>query len=166
MFNRTYLDGIKLGRPIVHFEIPANDTERMSKFYGELFDWKFDKQNMPGMDYWMIETTGTGPEHLGGGMYPKQHENDRPRFYVNVDDIDMHTDRFKNAGGTITIEKQEIPGFGWSVMGLDPEGNLVGLFQPAQPMRPARSSSTSSRRKSSGSKAKKSSSKSKKKSRR
>ncbi len=134
----------------------------MSKFYGELFDWKFDKQNMPGMDYWMIETTGTGPEHLGGGMYARQGENDRPRFYINVDDIDMHTDRFRNAGGTITIEKQEIPGMGWSVMGMDPEGNLVGLFQPAQPMRPARSS-PSPRKKSSSSKGKKSSSKSKKK---
>src|SRR5579872_4843719 len=106
----------------------------MSIFYSELFDWKFNKQAMPGMDYWMIETTGTGPEHLGGGMYPKQNENDRPRFYINVEDIDMHTERFKNAGGTVTLEKQEVPGFGWSVMGMDPEGNLVGLFQPAQPM--------------------------------
>jgi len=137
----------------------------MSRFYSELFDWKFNKQAMPGMDYWMIETTGTGPEHLGGGMYPKQNENDRPRFYINVEDIDMHTERFKNAGGTVTLEKQEVPGFGWSVMGMDPEGNLVGLFQPAQPMprpRPARASPS---RKKSTTKAKKSS-KSKKKSRR
>ncbi|MFI5419837.1 MAG: VOC family protein, partial [Nitrososphaerales archaeon] len=74
-----------------------------------------------------------------------------------------HTDRFKTAGGTVTIEKQEIPGFGWSVMGLDPEGNLVGLFQPTQPVRPARASPS---RKKSASKTKKSSSKSKKKSRR
>ena len=99
-------------------------------------------------------------------MYPRQGENDRPRFYINVEDIDMHTDRFKNAGGTVTIEKQEVPGFGWSVMGMDPEGNLVGLFQPTQPMPAARPARTSSTRKKSSSKAKKSSSKSKKKSRR
>ena len=100
-------------------------------------------------------------------MYPKQGENDRPRFYINVEDIDMHTERFKNAGGTVTVEKQEVPGFGWSVMGMDPEGNLIGLFQPAQPIPTARRArTTSTRKKSSGSKAKKSSSKSKKKSRR
>lgn len=150
-----------MGRPIVHFEIPVNDAEKMSRFYGELFDWKFDKQAMPGMDYWMIETTGRGPEHLGGGMYPKQGENDRPRFYINVDDIDSHTERFQNAGGTITIQKQEVPGFGWSVMGTDPEGNLVGLFQTVAPVRPARALAAKKR----STKAKKSS-KAKKKSRR
>jgi len=132
----------------VHFEIPVNDTERMSRFYSDLFDWKFDKQSMPGMEYWMIETTGRGPEHLGGGMYPKQGEMDKPRFYIGVEDIDSHTQRFRDAGGTVLIEKQEVPGFGWSVIGSDPEGNVVGLFQamipPPQPTR-ARSASRSGR---------------------
>jgi len=142
----------------------VSDSERMSKFYSDLFDWKFDKQSMPGMDYWMIETTGRGPEHLGGGMYPKQgNETDKPRFYVGVEDIDIHTSRFRDAGGTVLVEKQEVPGFGWSVIGTDPEGNVVGLFQasqpPPQPVR-ARSSSRSSR--SSGKGKKKVASKSKK----
>jgi uncharacterized protein len=137
----------------VHFEIPVNDAERMSRFYGDLFDWKFDKQSMPGMEYWMIETTGRGPEHLGGGMYPKQGEMDKPRFYIGIEDIDSHTQRFRDAGGTVLVEKQEVPGFGWSVIGSDPEGNVVGLFQamtpPPQPRlrqtTRARSASRSSR---------------------
>jgi predicted enzyme related to lactoylglutathione lyase len=125
-----------LGRQIVHFEIPAADAEKMSRFYSEVFDWKFEKQSMPGMDYWMIETTGRGPEDLGGGMYPKQGGHEHPRFYVGVDDIDLHTERFRQAGGVIIVEKQEIPGYGWSVLGTDPEGNVVGLFQPAQMPQP------------------------------
>jgi len=142
-----------LGKPIVHFEIPVNDAEKMRKFYGDLFGWKIEKQAMPGMDYWMIETTGRGPTDLGGGMYPKQGDTDRPRFYIGVDNIDSHTEMFKQAGGVVVVEKQEVPGFGWSVMGTDPEGNLIGLFQATMPPRPARSSSTKKR----SSKAKKSS---------
>ena len=60
-----------MGNRIVHFEIPVSDTDKMSTFYGEVFDWKFDKQSMPGMDYWMIRTTGAEND-LDGGMYVKK----------------------------------------------------------------------------------------------
>jgi uncharacterized protein len=119
-----------MGSRITHFEIPAGDVERLSKFYSDLFDWKFAKQSMPGMDYWLIETTGQGPEHLGGGMYVKMAEAEKPRFYISVDDIDAHTERLKAAGGTVLVEKQEIPEMGWSVLCSDPENNTIGLFQP------------------------------------
>jgi uncharacterized protein len=156
-----------LGKPIVHFEIPVSDAERMSRFYSDLFDWNISKQSMPGMDYWMIETTGTGPDHLGGGMYVKQDLKESPRFYVGVDDIDAHTQRFKDAGGMIVVEKQEVPGFGWSVMGTDPEGNVVGLFQSTMPAQPqgaksSRSRSSGSRRAATSGKKRKGSSKKKK----
>jgi uncharacterized protein len=153
-----------LGKPIVHFEIPVADSDRMSKFYSDLFDWKFAKQSMDGMDYWMIETTGQGPGHLAGGMYAKQgHEADKPRFYVGVEDIDSHTERFIDAGGSVLIEKQEIPGFGWAVIGSDPEGNVLGLFQPLQPVpQPARTRSVSRSSRASSRGAKKGSKSSKK----
>ena len=122
-----------MGNAIVHFEIPAGDVEKLSKFYSDLFNWKFAKQSMPGMDYWMIETTGQGPEHLAGGMYVKQAEQERPRFYVMVDDIDSHTEKLKAAGGTVVVEKQEIPQMGWSVLATDPENNTIGLFQAMAP---------------------------------
>jgi len=44
-----------LDHTIIHFEIPAEDVERLRKFYSHLFGWKIEK--MPGpMDYWNIET--------------------------------------------------------------------------------------------------------------
>ncbi len=121
-----------MSHKIIHFEIPVSDTEKMSKFYSELFGWKFDKQSMPGMDYWMIVTTGSQND-LNGGMYVRSGEMDKPRFYVSVDDIDSHTERFKQAGGQVVIEKQEVPGVGYTVIGTDPEGNMIGLFQTTQP---------------------------------
>jgi len=96
-------------------------------------------------------------------MYPKQGENDRPRFYIDVEDIDLHTDRFKQAGGTVIVEKQEIPGFGWSVLGTDPEGNIVGLYQTVRKAAAASDSKSSTRKSSSKSPKKNKSSKSSKK---
>ena len=142
-----------MGKRIAHFEIPVTDLERMSKFYSDLFGWKFNRDAMPGMDYWMIETTGSGVNDLGGGMYRKQGvPAETPRFYINVDDIDQHTDMFRQAGGTVLVEKMEVPGFGWSVLGTDPEGNVLGLFQPTRPPPAPRKTSTPKR----ASKAKKS----------
>jgi predicted enzyme related to lactoylglutathione lyase len=46
-----------LDRTIVHFEIPANNPEKLSEFYKNLFGWKFEKMSMgEAGDYWMIET--------------------------------------------------------------------------------------------------------------
>ncbi|MCL5069049.1 MAG: VOC family protein [Thaumarchaeota archaeon] len=140
-----------MGNRIVHFEIPAGNVERLSKFYTDLFGWKFSKQSMPGMDYWLIETSGSGLEHLGGGMYLKQGETDKPRFYMHVDDIDAHTAKLKQAGGTVIYEKQEIPGMGWSVLAVDPENNLIGLFQPSRaPPAPAKKKAKPAKKKSKG----------------
>ena len=148
-----------MGNKIVHVEFPVSDVEKMSKYYGDLFGWKFDKQAMPGMDYWMI---ATGQEELAGGMYKKMEESEKPRFYVEVEDIDGHTEKFKSAGGMVLVEKQEIPGMGWSVLGTDPEGNVVGLYQTIRQARPepkkttSKSSKKTTAKKSTSSKKKKS----------
>ena len=117
-------------RTIVHFEIPADDVERLSKFYGDVFGWKFKNASMPGMDYWLI-STGPQGKSVGGGMYKRMGPDEKPRNYIGVDSVDESAGALKKAGGHILVEKQEIPGFGWSVIASDPEGNPIALFQPA-----------------------------------
>jgi uncharacterized protein len=123
-------------RTIVHFEIPANDTERLSRFYSEVFGWKFEKAPMPGMEYWLI-TTGPRGKSIGGGMYPKMGPDDRPRNFVNVEDIDSAIRAFTAAGGSQVVGKMEVPGMGFSFIGADPEGNVIALWEPKMPS-PAR----------------------------
>lgn len=124
-------------KTIVHFEIPANDAERLSRFYSECFGWKFERAPMPGMEYWMI-TTGPRGKSVGGGMYKKMGENDRPRNFINVDNIDQAMEKFKMAGGTEVVGKQEVPKMGWSFIGADPEGNVLALWQPMTMRTPRR----------------------------
>ena len=51
---------------ITHFEIHADDIDRASKFYGELFGWTFTKWVGP-VDYVMIQT---GPEGTPSALEP------------------------------------------------------------------------------------------------
>lgn len=80
------------------------------------------------MEYWLIRT-GPPEETVGGGMYAKMDVNDLPRNYIGVDSIDEAIKKFKSAGGTETVGKQEVPGVGWSFIGRDPEGNPIALFE-------------------------------------
>ena len=51
---------------LVHFELPVNDPEKMSKFYSEVFGWSFESSPMgEGQTYWMI-STGPQGKSLGG----------------------------------------------------------------------------------------------------
>lgn len=53
------------------------------------------------------------------------------------------------AGGKEAVGKQEVPGFVWSYIWVDPEGNMIGLFEPArrrQARRTARASKKARRR--------------------
>lgn len=116
-------------RTIVHFEIPAKNIDRLKEFYSSCFDWKFERAQIPGMEYWLIRTGPPG-ETVGGGMFAKMDDNDLPRNYIGVDSIDEAIEKFNKAGGTMVVGKQEIPGEGWSYIGKDPEGNLIALFEP------------------------------------
>ena len=66
-------------KTIVHFEIPAKDAARLSKFYSDCFGWKFEKVPMPDFDYWLI-STGPEGQSVGGGMYKKTEARDGPRI--------------------------------------------------------------------------------------
>lgn len=131
-------------KTIVHFEIPAQDVEKMSRFYSDVFGWKFTKAQMPEGEYWMI-STGPRAKSVGGGMYRKTMEKETPRNYVAVDKMDKAIETFKSAGGTEVVGKQQVPDMGWSFIGMDPEGNLVGLYEAARarPARPRRASGRS-----------------------
>jgi predicted enzyme related to lactoylglutathione lyase len=122
---------------IVHFEIPANDVEKLKKFYVELFGWKIEK--MPGpMDYWTVGTVPVDEKMVStrpgvnGGLYKKERPENKPVNYISVESIDRYLEKVKALGGKIVQQKQEVPGVGWIAIALDPEGNQVAMLQPMQ----------------------------------
>jgi uncharacterized protein len=126
---------------IVHFEIPANDVQKLKKFYEEALGWKIVNSGMPGMEYWIIQTVPTDDKGMlqkpgvNGGLY--QRTPDMPNAtqinYISIENIDEYTAKVVKAGGKILVPKQQIPTVGWFAVAADPEGNTFGLLQPDMP---------------------------------
>ncbi len=120
---------------MVHFEIPANNSEKLSAFYKSLFGWKFEKLSMgQAGDYLMIETKTT-QESPGsnGGMMKKMNPDHRPVNYVSVESVDEFSNKLQNLGGKIVMPKTAIGNnMGAFAICLDPEGNPIGLYESSQ----------------------------------
>ncbi|MFA5364440.1 MAG: VOC family protein [Candidatus Bathyarchaeia archaeon] len=119
---------------IIHFEIPANDLEKLKTFYSKLFNWKIIR--LPGpIEYYMIQTVPVDEQGMtlrpgvNGGMTKKEQPTQKPVNYIQVENIDQQIQKIKTLGGKITLPKQEVPGVGWIASALDPEGNPFAVLQ-------------------------------------
>ncbi|MGI8960317.1 MAG: VOC family protein [Bryobacteraceae bacterium] len=72
---------------VVHFEIPANQPEALTKFYSDLFGWKFEKAPMPGPEYWLC-VTGSDEPGINGAVMQRQNAQQPWMNYVDVASID------------------------------------------------------------------------------
>jgi uncharacterized protein len=123
---------------VVHFEIPADDLDRARAFYGEAFGWAIN--SIPELDYSTVETTPTDDANMptesgaiNGGMMRRQAPITGPVLTIGVADVDASLRRIEELGGKVAIPKQAVADMGFAAYFCDPEGNLVGLWESAQP---------------------------------
>lgn len=111
---------------VVHFEVMADEPEKVLSFYSDVFGWKANKWEGP-MDYWLVDTgEGTG---INGGVGKKQQEGPSVINTIDVDSVDGYTQKVESSGGAIAVPKMAIPGVGWMAYCTDPEGNLFGIME-------------------------------------
>lgn len=125
-----------MNHTIVHFEIPADDVEKMKGFYKAVFDWKLI--DLKGeVDYTMLHTVPTDDQGMliepgvNGGMYKRTERNQVPINYISVESVDDYLEKAVNNGGRVIAPKTEVPKIGFIAWIADPEGNPIGLLQPA-----------------------------------
>lgn len=112
---------------IVHFEIPADDTERARKFYSGLFGWRFS--TLPGFDdYWVFDT-GDPDQDAGGGILARQAAGQGIIHYVQVESVDDYVTKAQELGGQVILPKSPVPGMGWFAQLLDTEGNSFAIWE-------------------------------------
>jgi uncharacterized protein len=122
---------------IVHFEIPADNTKRASEFYNKAFGWMMN--SMPEFDYIMIGTTESdengmpkSPGRINGGMAKRGGPVEHIVVTIAVADVDKTLAAVEKLGGKKVQGKMPVGDMGFTAYFKDTEGNVVGLFQPAQ----------------------------------
>ncbi len=121
-----------MGDTFVHFEIPADDPEKLMAFYSGVFGWQFQRTPMPGMagaEYILVQTVEQGKPGINGGMYKRMDREDTARSFIGVSSIDGIISQVTSLGGKVIRPKMKIPGVGWAAFIADPEGNPQGVFQ-------------------------------------
>ncbi len=117
---------------IVHFEIPANEPKELTRFYGDLFGWKFQQAPIPGVEYWLCETGSDGPG-INGAVMQRQNAEQPWMNYVDVASIDLAIEKATSLGATVALPKTPVPGVGEVAAVIDPQGNICGLWEQATP---------------------------------
>jgi predicted enzyme related to lactoylglutathione lyase len=124
--------------PVVHFEMPYDDRERMSAFYATVFGWQLQALGSEMNDYVLASTTETAdgrpkePGAINGGFFPRRADwpAQVPSIVIAVANIEEAMKTVTAAGGTVLGDPMEIPGVGRYVSFTDTEGNRVSLLQP------------------------------------
>ena len=118
---------------VQHFEIPADDVERASKFYTGVFEWKMQKlanPEDPSKDYWFFDTKDeNGNKGIGGGLMKRQAPEHSVTNYITVPSIDDYASKIEEAGGKVIMPRTEIPEMGFILVFLDTENNMFGLYE-------------------------------------
>ena len=125
--------------PVVHFEMPAEDRNRMAKFYTKAFGWQTQMLGPEMNEYVLVTTTEPGengrpkdPGAINGGFYKKSADMPAqyPSVVIAVGDIKEAMKKVTEAGGKVLGEPMEIPGYGLYISFFDTEGNRVSMMQP------------------------------------
>ncbi|NGX50839.1 MAG: hypothetical protein K1060chlam2_00690 [Chlamydiae bacterium] len=124
----------KVMNQVVHFEIPVDNMAAAKEFYS-IFGWELN--DMPDMDYVGICTTPVDenrmPKEAGainGGMMKRSELVKSPVIAIQVDSVEAYIEKVTSKGGKLVMPKMEIHGMGYYAYISDPEGNVLGLWEP------------------------------------
>jgi predicted enzyme related to lactoylglutathione lyase len=132
--------------PVVHFEMPYEDKQRMADFYTKVFGWQAQMLGEEMGNYVVVNTAETDdkrmikePGRINGGFFKKTPGHDTPTVVISVDNIQEAMKKVEASGGKVVGgskpgEPDEIPGIGLYIAIVDTEGNKVALLQPSPRM--------------------------------
>jgi uncharacterized protein len=109
------------------------DPQAATEFYGGLFGWEFEDV-MPAdapVRYFIARLPGGQVGAIGGQM-PGAAAEQAPAWstYVWVDDADATVAKARTAGGTVLAEPMDVFDAGRIAVFADPEGAVIGVWQP------------------------------------
>ena len=96
--------------PVVHFEMSAEDRNRMKEFYAKAFGWQMQQLGPDMGDYVLVSTTETdengrppNPGVINGGFYkkPADQQSHSTSLVIGVADIRVSMKKISESGGKL-----------------------------------------------------------------
>jgi len=122
-----------MNRPI-HFDLPADNPERLAQFYCDVFGWAKKKLQTEYED-WVLYTGMPDKPGMSGGVMGRYMPGTANT--IEVEDIDKTLQLVTDNGGLITTEKMYIDNMGFAAWCKDLNGNyfVVAQFDKDNPFR-------------------------------
>lgn len=124
--------------PVVHFELPYKNEQRICNFYTSVFNWQLTPLGATANNYVLAKTAtsdvkpGFPRGAIDGGFFPIKPDwpMQYPSIVIGVEDIDTTMRLIMENGGQVLGDPILLPGFGNYVSFVDTEGNRNSLIQP------------------------------------
>jgi predicted enzyme related to lactoylglutathione lyase len=122
-----------MGQPVVHFEVIGKDTEKLHRYYSDLFGWEIDAGNPVGYGIVPREANvnadGVG---IGGGVGagPPGYAG-HVTFYVEVPEVEAALAKAESLGGSRMMGPENVMEGVEIGLFTDPEGHVVGVVKSA-----------------------------------
>jgi predicted enzyme related to lactoylglutathione lyase len=112
----------------VKFELPADDLERATAFYRDVFGWS--ALRLP-FEYVLVDTAGepVDPQDSDGGISPRTEFVRGPVLIIEVPGIDDVARKVVEAGGELLNAKERVGDYGFSQYVKDSEGTVLCLWE-------------------------------------
>jgi len=115
-----------MNRP-THFEILAEEPEKMVEFYKTVLGWEINTWEGP-QAYWLV-TTGEGASGINGAIMSRSLPQS-VIYTVEVRSLDATLEVVKANGGELVHGPNDVPGVGKHAYCADPEGTIFGALEP------------------------------------
>ena len=115
-----------MANPFVHLELNTPDLPKAKEFYSKLCGWTFNDMPTSVGSYAMFKPDN-GP---GGGIMSMPAAPTAWLPYLGVDDIHTATDKAAALGAKVIRNAEEVEGYGWMSILIDPTGATIALWQP------------------------------------
>ena len=111
------------------FEIYVQDMARARAFYEAVFGITLEKLPVGDLEMWAFPMNGeaTGASGALVHMPGVPSGGNSTLVYFNCDDCGVEGGRVEAAGGKVHRVKMSIGEYGFIVLALDTEGNMIGL---------------------------------------
>lgn len=110
-------------RPVVAWELQAQDPQKQREFYSRLFNWNIDEGAS------MRVRAGIGGPEPGPGGTIRQGSHPGVSLAIQVRDLRASLAKAEQLGGRIIRQPVDLPQGPTVAAILDPEGNRITLVQ-------------------------------------